>query len=114
MQDAFTDPCSGRQRVSAGTRSSQKMLGTYARSRNGSRCRARFRNVKAAKRVIVDGTRIDQNLGPLGIEYVDGDFRTRAPVVVLTGIELFAGFSLDDAWKKAGGEHAQFGEARGL
>jgi hypothetical protein len=35
-------------------------------------------------------------------------------VVVLTGIELFAGFSLDDAWKKAGGEHAQFGEARGL
>ena len=49
-----------------------------------------------------------------GREYVDGDFRTRAPVVVLTGIELFAGFSLDDAWKKAGGEHAQFGEARGL
>jgi hypothetical protein len=49
-----------------------------------------------------------------GREYVDGDFRTRAPVIVLTGIELFAGFSLDDAWKKAGGEHAQFGEARWL
>ena len=49
-----------------------------------------------------------------GREYVDGDFRTRAPVVVLTGIELFAGFSLDVAWKKAGGEHAQFGEARRL
>jgi hypothetical protein len=55
-----------------------------------------------------------RNLALWGREHVDGDFRTRAPVVVLTGIELFAGFSLDDAWKKAGGEHAQFGEARWL
>jgi hypothetical protein len=35
-------------------------------------------------------------------------------VILLTAIELFAGFSLDDAWKKAGGEHAKFGEARWL
>jgi hypothetical protein len=46
-----------------------------------------------------------------GREYVNAERRTRAPVVVLTGIELFAGFSLQDTWKEVGGRHAQFCEA---
>jgi len=41
-----------------------------------------------------------------GREYVIGDLRTRAPVVVLTGIELFAEYSLGDTWNKVGGQHA--------
>jgi hypothetical protein len=50
-----------------------------------------------------------------GRKYITAErFRTRAPVIVLTGIELFAGFSLDEAWKKAGGQHAPFSEARWL
>lgn len=33
--------------------------------------------------------------------------RTRAPVIVLTGTELFAAHSLEQAWKDKGGRHAQ-------
>jgi len=33
--------------------------------------------------------------------------RSRTPIVVLTGTELFAEFSLRDTWKKAGGRHAE-------
>ncbi|MGE3957425.1 MAG: hypothetical protein AB7H96_11960 [Vicinamibacterales bacterium] len=45
-----------------------------------------------------------------GREYLPGRRRTRAPVVVLTGLELFAGFSLPNTWKEAGGRHAIFGD----
>ena len=33
--------------------------------------------------------------------------QTRAPVIVLTGTELFTPFSLREAWEKTGGKHAQ-------
>lgn len=33
--------------------------------------------------------------------------RTRAPVVILTGAELFADFSLSSAWEAVGGRHAE-------
>lgn len=52
-----------------------------------------------------------RKLAVWGREYVSRDRRTRAPVMVLTGIELFAGFSLQHAWKEIGGRHVQFGEA---
>lgn len=45
-----------------------------------------------------------------GREYVDKQRKSRAPVIVLTGTELFAPFSLRDAWKQAGGRHAQVAE----
>ena len=46
-----------------------------------------------------------------GRESIKAELRTRAPVIVLTGIELFAGFGLRDAWKNAGGRHAEFGQS---
>jgi len=34
--------------------------------------------------------------------------QTRAPVIILTGTELFSAHSLEDSWKEKGGKHAQF------
>ena len=45
-----------------------------------------------------------------GREYSDENRRTRAPVIILTGTELFGSFSLDASWRKKGGKHAQFAE----
>jgi hypothetical protein len=42
------------------------------------------------------------------------DRRSRAPVVILTGIELFSGYSLKDAWKDLGGLHAAFATSGSL
>ncbi|MHB8736066.1 MAG: hypothetical protein ACYC6M_12270 [Terriglobales bacterium] len=42
-----------------------------------------------------------------GRKNIDKGRKTRAPVIVLTGIELFASFSLDEAWKRLGGAHAR-------
>jgi hypothetical protein len=46
-----------------------------------------------------------------GREYLKDVRRARAPVILLTGTELFASHSLHEAWKAAGGRHAQFSEA---
>lgn len=46
-------------------------------------------------------------LAKWGREYVRGRRQTRAPVIVLTGTELFAFRSLEDAWKRVGGRHAE-------
>jgi hypothetical protein len=35
---------------------------------------------------------------------------SRAPVILLTGAELFAGYSLHTVWQNAGGKHAEFAE----
>ncbi|MGD0499462.1 MAG: hypothetical protein ABSC23_13610 [Bryobacteraceae bacterium] len=55
-----------------------------------------------------------QRLGELalwGREYLTDTRHTRAPVILLTGTELFASYSLHEAWKTAGAKHAQFSEA---
>ena len=46
-----------------------------------------------------------------GREYIDERQKTRAPVIVLTGTELFASYSLRLAWEKVGGRHAEFAKA---
>lgn len=46
-------------------------------------------------------------LAEWGREYIRERRETRAPVIVLTGTELFAPYSLREAWKKVGGEHAR-------
>ena len=46
-----------------------------------------------------------RKLAEWGREYVREVRRTRAPVILLTGTELFAGYSLHLAWKDKGGEH---------
>ncbi len=42
-----------------------------------------------------------------GREYEQTRRQTRAPVIVLTGTELFASYTLQDAWKKKGGKHTE-------
>ena len=49
-----------------------------------------------------------RKLAEWGREYDKEKDQTRAPVIILTGTELFSAHSLDDAWKEKGGKHAQF------
>lgn len=46
-------------------------------------------------------------LAKWGREYIKEKRQTRAPVIVLTGTELFAQCSLQETWKTMGGKHAQ-------
>ncbi|HEU6456292.1 MAG TPA: hypothetical protein VN201_12595 [Roseateles sp.] len=46
-----------------------------------------------------------------GREPIHGTGRPRAPVMVLTGIELFAPWKIDDAWKSVGGVRQELAEA---
>ena len=48
-----------------------------------------------------------RRLAEWGREYVRESRHTRAPVIVLTGTELFTGYSLRAAWKDKGGKHEQ-------
>lgn len=48
-----------------------------------------------------------KKLAEWGREYNREKDRTRAPVIILTGTELFAAHSLEDAWKDKGGKQAQ-------
>ena len=48
-----------------------------------------------------------RKLADWGREYDKEKDQTRAPVIVLTGTELFAPHSLADSWKEKGGKHAQ-------
>ena len=50
-------------------------------------------------------------LAKWGREYVRERRQTRAPVIVLTSTELFAPYSLHEAWQKIGGKHAEFANA---
>ncbi|MGR2857839.1 hypothetical protein FY046_17550 [Erwinia sp. 1181_3] len=47
-----------------------------------------------------------------GREYIPERQQTRAPVVLLTGLELFAPYSLYEAWSTAGGRHAEMGNGQ--
>jgi hypothetical protein len=38
------------------------------------------------------------------------DRRSRAPVIVLTGLELFSSWHINESWKTHGGQHAKFVE----
>ena len=58
-----------------------------------------------------DEIRAIRTLALWGREPIEREMRTRAPVVVLTGIELFSGFSLEETWRKRGGRHAALVDA---
>lgn len=49
-----------------------------------------------------------KRLAQWGREYVREMRQTRAPVIVLTGTELFTEHSLEESWKKKGGMHKDF------
>jgi hypothetical protein len=46
-------------------------------------------------------------LAAWGREYIHERKQTRAPVILLTGLELFAPYSFSEAWRTAGGRHAE-------
>jgi hypothetical protein len=48
-----------------------------------------------------------RKLAEWGREYVRESGRSRAPVILLTGVELFAGYALSLTWKEKGGKHEQ-------
>src|SRR3989338_1866187 len=48
-----------------------------------------------------------KKLAEWGREYDKEKDQTRAPVIILTGTELFAAHSLEDTWKEKGGKHVQ-------
>jgi hypothetical protein len=48
-----------------------------------------------------------RTLAEWGREYVKESGRTRAPLILLTGTELFAGYALSLTWKDKGGKHQQ-------
>lgn len=48
-----------------------------------------------------------KKLAEWGREYDEDKDQTRAPVILLTGTELFAAHSLEDTWKEKSGKHAQ-------
>ena len=61
-----------------------------------------------------DEIRAIRTLALWGREPIEREMRTRAPVVMLTGIELFSGFSLEETWRELGGRHAALGNATWL
>lgn len=48
-----------------------------------------------------------RKLAEWGREYDKEKDQTRAPVIILTGTELFVSHSIEDSWKEKGGKHAQ-------
>jgi len=66
-----------------------------------------FSTMKEANELSKDEVGRIAKLAEWGREYVWNRRQTRAPVIVLTGTELFASYLLREAWKKKGGRHAQ-------
>ena len=66
-----------------------------------------FSTMKKAEELTANEVARIAKLAKWGREYIAGGQRTRAPVIVLTGMELFAPYSLRETWRKAGGRHAQ-------
>ncbi|HYE35182.1 hypothetical protein, partial [Methylocaldum sp.] len=66
-----------------------------------------FSTMKRADELSPDEVSRIAKLAEWGREYVRERRQTRAPVIVLTGTELFVPFSLEETWKKIGGRHAQ-------
>ena len=48
-----------------------------------------------------------RKLAVWGREYIKGSRHTRAPVILLTGTELFASHSLNSTWEKKGSKHKE-------
>jgi hypothetical protein len=66
-----------------------------------------FATMKDAADLTKDEVARLRKLAEWGRKYISASRQTRAPVVVLTGTELFSGFSLAQAWKDKGGRHEE-------
>ena len=68
-----------------------------------------FATMRQPADMSTDEIRAIRRLALWGRQPIEREGRTRAPVVVLTGIELFSGASLADTWQELGGRHATLG-----
>lgn len=66
-----------------------------------------FSTMKRGDELSPDEVARIRKLAEWGREYMTDRRRTRAPVIILTGAELFAAHSLDAAWQAMGGRHAK-------
>jgi hypothetical protein len=66
-----------------------------------------FATMKQAEELSNDEVTRLAALAEWGREYISERRQTRAPVIVLTGTELFASYSIHEAWEKVGGKHAE-------
>ncbi len=66
-----------------------------------------FATMKESDELSKDEVSRLRKLAEWGREYIRESRRTRAPVIILTGTELFTGYSLDSVWKEKGGKHEQ-------
>lgn len=66
-----------------------------------------FATMKESDELTSDELTRLRKLAEWGREYISGSRHTRAPVILLTGTELFTGYSLDSVWKEKGGKHEQ-------
>lgn len=73
-----------------------------------------FATMKEASELSVDEVSRIRKFAEWGREYLRKHQHTRAPVVVLTGTELFAAHHLEQAWNERGGKHAEFSEHWGF
>ena len=64
-----------------------------------------FATMRLPDDMSTDEIRAIRRLALWGREPIERERRTRAPVVVLTGNELFSGFSLEETWRKLGGRY---------
>lgn len=69
-----------------------------------------FSTMKQSAQLTKDEVKRLRALAEWGRQYEKEVRRTRAPVVLLTGTELFAGFSLRTAWEEKGGKHKDFAD----
>jgi hypothetical protein len=69
-----------------------------------------FATLKDAEELSKDEIQRIRKFAEWGREYDRDQRRSRAPVVTLTGTELFTPYFLEKVWKERGGKHAQLAE----
>jgi len=70
-----------------------------------------FATMKKAEEFSVDEITRIAALAEWGREYISERRQSRAPVIVLTGTELFAPYSIHEAWEKVDGRHAEIAKS---
>lgn len=70
-----------------------------------------FATMKKAEELSNDEIARITTLAEWGREYISDRRQSRAPVIVLTGTELFASYSIHEAWEKVGGRHAEIAKS---
>lgn len=66
-----------------------------------------FSTLKEAAELSKDEIQRIRRLAEWGREYDNAQRQSRAPVIVLTGTEIFTPYHLEEVWKGKGGKHAE-------